>query len=292
MGLSYLARQIQKLAGFDLQQVAPVSVVDRCQQPALFLHGLEDSFVGPHHSRELHDRYSGPKKLVLFHGTHSAARTAVVMNAMSEFLYHVCLSRKHQAYMGPVSMPLMVTVKTLGSNYFLVKHSVSCGNAQVRVKPHVVLFVDTTCLQLKLPWMEVRACVCVCVGALFLACVLVMCLRACVLVCLCACACVRVLVPVSLLAVTLCICRLFLMYELRAPASVLVCLLCARVCLLADSRNIILTCISQLTTAVFPYSRVFSYSVKEGSFSLEVLTDSAVVAIYKFYTPEVCALLL
>ncbi len=90
--------------------------------------------------------------------------------------------------MGPVSMPLMVAVKTLGSHYFLVKHSVSCGNLQVRVKPHVVLFVDTASLQLKLPWMEVcvRACVClwVCLGVRALVHVLVCdCVRMFVRVC-------------------------------------------------------------------------------------------------------------
>ncbi len=58
----------------------------RCFVPALFGHAKGDGFILPHHSTQLHQRYSGDKNLVLFDGDHNTPRPGFFADSGMIFL--------------------------------------------------------------------------------------------------------------------------------------------------------------------------------------------------------------
>ena len=103
VGLPLLRKSIQKRAGFDIGQCAPLRLVERCFVPALFCHGAEDAFIAPRHSEQLHAAYAGglgnrrpfapdsltpggpEKNRILVEGGHNTVRPSFMRDSASIF---------------------------------------------------------------------------------------------------------------------------------------------------------------------------------------------------------------
>lgn len=83
---SVLKRSIKTKANFDIELIDPLSHVPFIKTPAMFGAAGGDTFVVPDHSRQLHDEYAGPKKLVIFEGDHNSERPLTFLFQVSEFL--------------------------------------------------------------------------------------------------------------------------------------------------------------------------------------------------------------
>jgi pimeloyl-ACP methyl ester carboxylesterase len=78
-GVSYLNGKIQTAAGFEIGDVNPVDVAPRCFSPIYIIHGEQDNFIDPRHSREIFDAYGGAdKSLEIIPGNHNSERPLVV----------------------------------------------------------------------------------------------------------------------------------------------------------------------------------------------------------------------
>lgn len=87
--LKLMRRSVKKRAGFDIAAISPIDSVDRTFVPALFAHALGDTFVKPHHSVRLHERYAGDKSLVQFKGDHNSPRPRSFYQSVELFLAQV-----------------------------------------------------------------------------------------------------------------------------------------------------------------------------------------------------------
>lgn len=56
-----------------------------CTMPAIFVHGEDDDFVTPSHSRTLYKYYKGEKKLLLVEGGHNDPRPNFAIDSISIF---------------------------------------------------------------------------------------------------------------------------------------------------------------------------------------------------------------
>ena len=63
-----LRRSVKRRAGFDIETLNPIEKVEKSYIPAFLIHASNDTFVGMHHSKLIHDKYAGDKKLVNFEG--------------------------------------------------------------------------------------------------------------------------------------------------------------------------------------------------------------------------------
>lgn len=61
MAMKMVRSSIQKEAYFDLFDVNPIDDVGSSFIPAMFICGTKDTFVAPHHSRELYEKYGGDR---------------------------------------------------------------------------------------------------------------------------------------------------------------------------------------------------------------------------------------
>merc|ERR1719387_2153873 len=66
--------RIRVLAGFDIDDLAPVNHVQGSFIPALFVAARDDTFIMPHHTKTLFDAYSGDKELEMIDGDHNSER--------------------------------------------------------------------------------------------------------------------------------------------------------------------------------------------------------------------------
>ena len=57
LAMKAIRRSIQGRAGFDIDKLAPIDHVEMCFSPALFVHGVGDTFILPHHGQELKSKY-------------------------------------------------------------------------------------------------------------------------------------------------------------------------------------------------------------------------------------------
>jgi fermentation-respiration switch protein FrsA (DUF1100 family) len=49
----------------------PIENVGTCYIPALFIAGKKDTFVDPHHTEEIYEKYAGDKEIMMFDGDHN-----------------------------------------------------------------------------------------------------------------------------------------------------------------------------------------------------------------------------
>ena len=63
MALSFMRSSIKSRAKFDINDLEVLKTVPTSFCPALFAHGLDDSFILPHHSQKLHEVRLNPKLL-------------------------------------------------------------------------------------------------------------------------------------------------------------------------------------------------------------------------------------
>ena len=65
---------VQRIAGFNIHDISPISHAPGCFVPALFVAGEDDSFIDPSHSTDLFEAYGGDKNIIIVEGDHNSAR--------------------------------------------------------------------------------------------------------------------------------------------------------------------------------------------------------------------------
>jgi hypothetical protein len=87
-GLSFIRSTIRNEARFDIDDVSPIDNVGKCFVPALFLTGKSDTFVLPHHTRELHAKYAGDKTIMEVEGDHNSGRPRYAEDSITIFFHN------------------------------------------------------------------------------------------------------------------------------------------------------------------------------------------------------------
>ena len=60
-GLYFVKKSIKRRAKFNIDDLNPIEHVDKSYIPAFFIHAKKDTFILPHHSKDLFDKYAGDK---------------------------------------------------------------------------------------------------------------------------------------------------------------------------------------------------------------------------------------
>lgn len=95
MVLQFVRLRISTLAGFDIEDLVPTEHVKDSFTPALFLHGREDTFILPKHSKQLHDEYAGDKEYLAFTGDHNSERGQDIVERVVTFF---CRAFRHDIF--------------------------------------------------------------------------------------------------------------------------------------------------------------------------------------------------
>lgn len=88
MAIRFIRSSVQKTANFDIKDLSPIDHADKCFIPALFAAAENDTFVAPHHSRRIYEKYAGDKNLIIVDGDHNSARPRFFYDSVSIFLTH------------------------------------------------------------------------------------------------------------------------------------------------------------------------------------------------------------
>jgi len=77
---------VKHQAGFNIKHISPISHVEKCFIPAMFVAGEHDDFIHKRHSEMLHERYAGDKNLVIVDGDHNSPRPRFLLQSACLFL--------------------------------------------------------------------------------------------------------------------------------------------------------------------------------------------------------------
>jgi fermentation-respiration switch protein FrsA (DUF1100 family) len=83
-----IKKTIMKKAGFNIDLLNPVDIVDKCYSPILFCHGISDNFINPHHTEKLLEKYAGEKDRMLLDGDHNSERPSIFLDSVAIFFYN------------------------------------------------------------------------------------------------------------------------------------------------------------------------------------------------------------
>ena len=86
LAMRAIRSSVLSTAGFDIRDISPISVAESCFIPALFIAAESDTFIAPHHSQQLCERYGGDKNLIVVKGDHNSVRPAFLYDSVSIFL--------------------------------------------------------------------------------------------------------------------------------------------------------------------------------------------------------------
>jgi len=92
--ISVIRMRVKALADFDIEDLVPLNHGPKSSVPALFMHGLQDTFVLPRHSEKLYNNYAGNKEILMFDGDHNNERCEKVISRGVGFLCRAF--RKHE----------------------------------------------------------------------------------------------------------------------------------------------------------------------------------------------------
>ncbi|KAL4463165.1 hypothetical protein ABPG74_007166 [Tetrahymena malaccensis] len=86
----YIRRKIKNLANFDLDDCDALKAVQNAKSKpsALFLVAKTDTLISPSHSQKLYNLYRGPKRLLMFEGTHNSRRPKEINQEITKFFYN------------------------------------------------------------------------------------------------------------------------------------------------------------------------------------------------------------
>ena len=79
---------IKEKANFDINDIEPKVFAERCFIPALFCHGLNDTFVNVHHCKDLYEVYAGDKNVTYVEGDHNSNRPDFFLDSVAIFFYN------------------------------------------------------------------------------------------------------------------------------------------------------------------------------------------------------------
>lgn len=105
---------ISQHAAFDIFELAPIDHVRNSFIPALFTAAYNDTFIRPHHAKELHEAYSGDKNFVMVEGDHNSARSKFFMDSVAIFFFNTlqCDQLPHQHPLPRSMQPLAIPGST------------------------------------------------------------------------------------------------------------------------------------------------------------------------------------
>jgi alpha/beta superfamily hydrolase len=90
--LKLIRSSIQDRAHFDIKHLKPLKSAPSCFVPALFVHGSEDNFILPHHSKDIQKVYGGESNLIIVDGDHNSDRPSFCMDSITIFLHNTLLT--------------------------------------------------------------------------------------------------------------------------------------------------------------------------------------------------------
>ena len=86
--LKLVKSTVQKKASFKLDDIEPINFAKRCYIPALFVAAKDDTFVKPHHAKDLNEVYPGDKNLISIDGDHNSMRPRYFKDSAAIFFYN------------------------------------------------------------------------------------------------------------------------------------------------------------------------------------------------------------
>ena len=87
-GVQMIRDTIKEKAKFDINNIEPKVYAQRCFIPALFCHGLNDSFVNVHHCKDLFEVYAGEKNVTYVEGDHNSQRPNYFLDSVVIFFHN------------------------------------------------------------------------------------------------------------------------------------------------------------------------------------------------------------
>ena len=87
-GIKMIRETIKEKAKFDINDIEPKVFAERCFIPALFCHGLDDTFVNVHHCKDLYEVYAGDKNVTYVEGDHNSGRPDYFLDSVAIFFYN------------------------------------------------------------------------------------------------------------------------------------------------------------------------------------------------------------
>ena len=106
--LRMIKSSIKSQAGFSIRHISPISHVNRCFIPTMFVAGDHDCFIDKQHSQRLHACYAGDKNIVIVDGDHNSSRPRYLLQSACLFLQS-CMQLS----------PCAELVVPMGTNLFL-----------------------------------------------------------------------------------------------------------------------------------------------------------------------------
>jgi len=88
LAMNMIRSTIKGKARFDINDLSPISHVDKTYIPALFVAAEHDSFIRPDHARKLYTTYAGDKNLVIVDGDHNTARPRFFLDSVAIFFHN------------------------------------------------------------------------------------------------------------------------------------------------------------------------------------------------------------
>mmetsp|Transcript_140668 Transcript_140668/g.262464 ORF Transcript_140668/g.262464 Transcript_140668/m.262464 type:complete len:479 (+) Transcript_140668:97-1533(+) len=87
LALQVVRREVSSRADFDIYDVLPIHSASRAVAPALFATAEDDTFVLPHHTKDLYDAWGGDERIFLtFDGGHNGERPDWFRETAAAFL--------------------------------------------------------------------------------------------------------------------------------------------------------------------------------------------------------------
>ncbi|KAL7542491.1 hypothetical protein ACHAXR_012012 [Thalassiosira sp. AJA248-18] len=86
VALRMIKSSVKSQAGFSIRHISPISHVNRCFIPAMFVAGEHDDFINKRHSELLHTKYAGDKNIVVVDGDHNSPRPRFLLQSACLFL--------------------------------------------------------------------------------------------------------------------------------------------------------------------------------------------------------------
>ncbi|CAM9567385.1 unnamed protein product, partial [Ectocarpus sp. 12 AP-2014] len=77
---------VAKTANFNVRDLCPIKHANRTFIPALFVAGLADDFIKPHHSKQICEAYAGDKNFITVDGDHNSPRPGFLFDSVYIFL--------------------------------------------------------------------------------------------------------------------------------------------------------------------------------------------------------------
>lgn len=95
--LAVMRMRVLSLAGFDVEDVAPLQHVKDRTVPAIFIHARKDHFIPVEHSRKLYAAYTGAKEFLEIGGDHNSPRGPRVIECCVEFFAKTLRGKSHHS---------------------------------------------------------------------------------------------------------------------------------------------------------------------------------------------------